>query len=554
MPAKLKSIAVLIDADNASAKNIDYILQEIENIGHITCKKIYGDWGNAHIQSWQEALLKYAIDPMQHFAYVKGKNATDIGMVIEAMDLLYSNNYDGFCLISSDSDFTSLALRIRKNHVKVFGFGKRNTVSAFSQACDKFFYVEGLLGAQKKLQNAIDPPAYDSNKLTQHNNAKTNSKTVAAWNERRLKSDTKLLNSLRTSIIDHPKADAKCWVNIGAVNSLMQENHPEFDSKNYGYPKITTLIKKIDLFETKIEKSTFYVRINNGRKTPVPLASNQKHPTWTTENLQKQTHLIRVLNQLIKGDPNSDKGWSNTSYLASQIKQNYKNINLDKYGYKKFSDLIVAIDLYETRKNDSALSIKIKTKNNTLEPTINIKKPKIGFPIINAELNNDNSAQTIPDEHTTVTVYSSSQTDIRLFCMNSKEESKGAKDIIHTDNRHSKDCSILLTRKEKNGISKSIFICNLHKQGKDTDRLIFAVISKFNNTFSKNCPNIELTISNRHKSMLFSEEFNVQNKTGKNLLLFTLDRIGNGWQFSPRNTVIGSDLRELCHIPDSLKL
>ena len=135
MPAKLKSIAVLIDADNASAKNIDYILQEIENIGHITCKKIYGDWGNAHIQSWQEALLKYAIDPMQHFAYVKGKNATDIGMVIEAMDLLYSNNYDGFCLISSDSDFTSLALRIRKNHVKVFGFGKRNTVRAFPKKC-----------------------------------------------------------------------------------------------------------------------------------------------------------------------------------------------------------------------------------------------------------------------------------------------------------------------------------------------------------------------------------------------------------------------------------
>lgn len=95
MPAKLKSIAVLIDADNASAKNIGHILQEIENID-ISLVKIYGDWGNVHIQSWQEALLKYAIDPMQHFAYVKGKNATDIGMVIEAMDLLYSNNYDGF--------------------------------------------------------------------------------------------------------------------------------------------------------------------------------------------------------------------------------------------------------------------------------------------------------------------------------------------------------------------------------------------------------------------------------------------------------------------------
>ena len=106
---KLNNIAVLIDADNASANNINYILRKIESIGHVTCKKVYGDWGNVHIQGWQEALLKHAIDPIQHFAYAKGKNTTDIGLVIEAMDLLHSGHYEGFCLVSSDSDFTALA-------------------------------------------------------------------------------------------------------------------------------------------------------------------------------------------------------------------------------------------------------------------------------------------------------------------------------------------------------------------------------------------------------------------------------------------------------------
>ena len=290
MPAKLKSIAVLIDADNASARNIGHILQEIENIGHITCKKIYGDWGNAHIQSWQEALLKYAIDPMQHFAYVKGKNATDIGMVIEAMDLLYSNNYDGFCLISSDSDFTSLALRIRKNHVKVFGFGKRNTVSAFSQACDKFFYVEDLLSAHKKAESVINPPIYDSHKLTQNS-----SKTVSAWGEKRLKCDTKLLNSLRASIIDHPKAEDDHWVNFALVGSGIKKHYPSFDPKYYGYSKLADIIKNIDLFETKFINSTLYVRDKNYSKIGIQsnastinknMDNTKSYPVFMNSNIE----------------------------------------------------------------------------------------------------------------------------------------------------------------------------------------------------------------------------------------------------------------------------
>lgn len=260
---KLNNIAVLIDADNASANNINCILRKIESIGHVTCKKIYGDWGNVHIQRWQEALLKHAIVPIQHFAYAKGKNTTDIGLVIEAMDLLHSGHYDCFCLISSDSDFTALALRIRKNGNKVFGFGKQQTVKAFTQACDSFYYVEDLLPLQKALP-------ISENK-------------------------------------DTPSIDIK-------------------------------------------------------KKPLLPIAeSKTSSEKWTTKALQKQTHLISVLNKLIKEDPNSAKGWSNLSYLAGHIKQHHTNIKLDRYGYAKFSELITAMALYDIRTVDKVISIKLKS-------------------------------------------------------------------------------------------------------------------------------------------------------------------------------------------------
>lgn len=136
----LNSLAVLIDADNASAKTIDDVFKAIEKLGKISAKKIYGDWSMLGLSaSWQDSILRHAIDPMQQFAYVKGKNATDIALVIEAMDLLHSGEYDGFCLVSSDSDFASLAVRIRKSGVKVFGFGRKEAVTSFRQACDDFF-------------------------------------------------------------------------------------------------------------------------------------------------------------------------------------------------------------------------------------------------------------------------------------------------------------------------------------------------------------------------------------------------------------------------------
>ncbi|WP_201575173.1 NYN domain-containing protein [Psychrobacter sp. H8-1] len=363
MPAKLNNIAVLIDADNAAAKNIGHILQEIEKLGHITCKKIYGDWGNAHIQSWQEALLKYAIDPMQHFAYVKGKNATDIGMVIEAMDLLYSQRYDGFCLISSDSDFTSLALRIRKNGVKVFGFGKRSTVDAFAKSCDQFFYVEDLLPTPNQVKHTVRPPTATPNKSTQ-SSAKINNKAVTAWDEKRLKCDTKLLTSLRAAITDHPKAEDSHWVNFALIGNEIKKHYPSFDPKYYGYSKLADIIKTIDLFETKVVKSTLYVREKSANKvSKLPkLSSNKAVTRATTKRLQAQTHLIGVINKLIREDPKSDNGWSTLSYIASRIKQDYQNIKLEKYGYKKFSDLIGAIDRYDIEHKNNTVLVRLRNE------------------------------------------------------------------------------------------------------------------------------------------------------------------------------------------------
>ena len=444
MPAKLKSIAVLIDADNASAKNIGYILQEIENIGHITCKKIYGDWGNAHIQSWQEALLKYAIDPMQHFAYVKGKNATDIGMVIEAMDLLYSDNYDGFCLISSDSDFTSLALRIRKNHVKVFGFGKRNTVSAFSQACDKFFYVEDLL------------------------TAKNDSITVASAPNK----------------------------NSAPSSSIAPER-------------------------------------------------------WTTKQLHTQNHLIGVIKKLINENPNAKDGWLDISYLAREINSNYNNIKLDKYGYRKFSDLITALRLYDMRRENSTVLIKIKNKKVTTSSVMTNSKSALNLKTNNT-IHQKQISKTTSDLFAAATIIVKITTvptiDAVLFRVDATAKVRGDEDMIFYGQTHSEDSAVELDQQLEAEKSISEFSCDLNLQPANIEQLNFALSSELGNLANDSTQTpIQLSIIDKQQNaLLFSGEFDVQNKSGKSLILFTLNRAGKQWQFTPKHQNIDGDLRYLC--------
>ncbi len=218
-----KRLAVLIDADNTQPSIIESLLEEIANYGVATVKRIYGDWTGPHLKKWKDELLEHAIQPMQQFAYTKGKNATDSAMIIDAMDLLYTETLDGFCVVSSDSDFTRLSARIREAGLTVYGFGEQKTPKAFVGACDRFIYTEIL----RKEDEKDDAPRRRA--------------TV-----RELKSDSRIVNLLRNATED--SADETGWANLGTVGQNIANKSPEFDPRNYGYKKLGELVKAVDLF------------------------------------------------------------------------------------------------------------------------------------------------------------------------------------------------------------------------------------------------------------------------------------------------------------------
>ncbi|MFW5737456.1 MAG: NYN domain-containing protein, partial [Spirochaetota bacterium] len=218
-----KRLAVLIDADNTRPDIIESLLEEIANYGVATVKRIYGDWTSTHLKGWKEVLLEHAIQPIQQFAYTRGKNATDSAMIIDAMDLLYTETMDGFCVVSSDSDFTRLSARIREAGLIVYGFGEQKTPKAFVGACDRFIFTEILRQEDEK---------EDGKK-----------KTMSA---RELKSDSRLVNLLRNATED--SADETGWANLGTVGQNIANKAPEFDPRNYGFKKLGELVTAIDLF------------------------------------------------------------------------------------------------------------------------------------------------------------------------------------------------------------------------------------------------------------------------------------------------------------------
>jgi uncharacterized LabA/DUF88 family protein len=221
-------LAVLIDADNAQPSIVDGLMIEIANYGTASVKRIYGDWTEPNLKGWKEVLLTYSIQPIQQFAYTTGKNATDNAMVIDAMDLLYTSNFDGFCLVSSDSDFTRLAARIREAGLLVYGFGEQKTPSAFVSACDKFIYTEVL-------------------------RAKTGeSVNIARKTTAELKQDAKLVNLLRNAV--EASSDESGWAALGIVGSKIAKQSPEFDPRNYGYAKLSALVTATGLFESVLRE------------------------------------------------------------------------------------------------------------------------------------------------------------------------------------------------------------------------------------------------------------------------------------------------------------
>lgn len=239
-------IALLIDADNCPAAKIDVILAELAKHGVVNIRRAYGNWKSPNLSSWAEVLHEHAIQPVQQFAYTKGKNATDSAMIIEAMDLLYTQKLDAFCIASSDSDFTPLAMRIRTNGLKVFGFGEMKTPQPFINACSKFLFLESL-GTE---------PAAESE---QPEEAKPEKKTA-----KELKGDTRLVTLLRNAV--EAASDEDGWAALGGVGSHITKSSPAFDARNYGYRKLSELVTAIELFELRKEQNHLYLRDKKARK------------------------------------------------------------------------------------------------------------------------------------------------------------------------------------------------------------------------------------------------------------------------------------------------
>ena len=223
-------LAVLIDADNAQPSIVDGLLGEVAKYGTAHVKRAYGDWTGTNLRGWKDQLLAKSIQPMQQFAFTVGKNATDAAMIIDAMDLLYTGRFDGFCIVSSDSDFTRLASRIRESGLTVYGFGERKTPKPFVAACDKFIYTENLADTTTAAVSADATPQSKPPATAAH-----------------LKGDTALVNLLRNAV--EAASDDDGWASLAHVGHIITKQRSDFDSRNYGYAKLMDLITATTLFE-----------------------------------------------------------------------------------------------------------------------------------------------------------------------------------------------------------------------------------------------------------------------------------------------------------------
>jgi uncharacterized LabA/DUF88 family protein len=234
-------LAVLIDADNVPYSNVKEMLAEIAKYGTPTFKRIYGDWTKPTVSGWKTVLLENAITPIQQYSYTTGKNATDSAMIIDAMDILYSGRVEGFCIVSSDSDFTRLATRLREAGMKVFGIGEKKTPKPFISACDKFIYLEIL----KPTEPIIKPAIVAKVKSKAKNKVKDSPAIVN--NEEAGNVNKGLIKVISNSIND--LADENGWAFLGDLGNLILKKQPDFDPRNYGFKKLVPLIKSFDQFE-----------------------------------------------------------------------------------------------------------------------------------------------------------------------------------------------------------------------------------------------------------------------------------------------------------------
>lgn len=265
MPGKDVRLAVLIDADNISATYIKPMMLEIARYGNPTIKRIYGDWTKPQLGPWKQVLLDHAITPVQQFGYTSGKNSTDSSLIIDAMDILYTEQVDGFCLVSSDSDFTRLATRLREAGKIVYGIGEQKTPTPFVAACDRFLFLEILSPKEKKTRNILgsligkvsssdsqkdDPEGKKASKAAKEKEEPAQ-ETKDPSGERTIRfMDDTTCELISSSISD--LADEDGWAFLGDVGNLVNKKSPSFDARNYGFSKLSKLVQSLDFVECEL--------------------------------------------------------------------------------------------------------------------------------------------------------------------------------------------------------------------------------------------------------------------------------------------------------------
>lgn len=295
--------AVLIDADNVAPKYTKNILDELSNYGIATYKRVYGDWTRPNLAGWKNMALDNAITPVQQYSYTTGKNATDSAMIIDAMDILYSNNVDGFCIVSSDSDFTRLAIRLRESGKHVIGMGEKKTPKPFSTACNSFKYLE-VLAEEEVQSNDCDRVEF------------------------------KTLESAIIRIIAE-NANLEEEINIGELGSRLQGRYPDFDVRNYGYSKFSQFLKDFDCLSFRQVGSSILV--------------SQK---------SKETDLRKVEGILSAIVGKCDSKGCNLGELKKQLCLQIPDFNVKTYGYSKFSRFIENLPNFKISNNNNNVVLK----------------------------------------------------------------------------------------------------------------------------------------------------------------------------------------------------
>lgn len=298
--------AVLIDADNVAAKYTKNILDELSNYGIVTYKRVYGDWTRPNLAGWKNMALDNAITPVQQYSYTTGKNATDSAMIIDAMDILYSNNVDGFCIVSSDSDFTRLAIRLRESGKHVIGMGEKKTPKPFSTACNAFKYLEVL--AEEEIQPTVE------NEIV----------------------EMKLLEPAIIRIIAE-NANLEDEINIGELGSRLQGRYPDFDVRNYGYSKFSQFLKDFDCLSFRQVSSSIFVSLK----------------TKATD-LEKVEGAIETIVR-----SNGSKGY-NLGELKKQLCAKMPDFDVKTYGYSKFSRFVENLPKFRIKNNNVMIADMLK--------------------------------------------------------------------------------------------------------------------------------------------------------------------------------------------------